>query len=100
MDSKVIKSRDYAIEKQIKDSYTDRISLAICRETFHAKEKGLTDEDVLLVRDFLYSLAVVDYSCHERKAKQEAKVIKLNTTDYDNAKESNFILPSKHRRAS
>lgn len=91
---------DYANEKRIKDNYTDRISLAQCREILNAKEYGYTDEEVLLIRDFLYSLAVVDFDNHERKAKQEANIIKI-PIDYDNdAKKSYSLLPGKYRRTS
>jgi hypothetical protein len=90
---------DYATEKQIKDNYTDRIPFAVCKKILNAEEYGYSDKDVLIIRDFLYSLAVVDFSYHERKANRETKIIEFNPVTNDNAKKSYPLLPSKHRRA-
>jgi len=91
---------DYIAEKHIKDPYTDRISLAECKKILNADEYGYTDKEVLIIRDFLYSLAVVDYNYHEQKAKQKTKIIKLNIIDNDNTKKSHSLLQSEYRRAS
>jgi hypothetical protein len=97
---KQLQMSEYAIEKQIKDNYTDRISLAECKKILDVIEYGYSDEEVLIVRDFLYSLAVVDYNYHERSAKRETQIIELKPKGNDDTKESHSLLPSEYRRAS
>lgn len=89
---------EYARERQIKDNYTDRLSLAQCREILHAEEMGYSDQEVLLIRDFLYSLAVVDYNYHERQAKRKADIIKLSTDEHHNATKGDPVFSRKYRR--
>lgn len=88
---------EYAKEKQIKDNYTDRLSLAQCREILHAEEMGYSDEEVLKIRDFLYSLAVVDYNYHEKQAKKNVNQKLLSDEDND-AKKGNIVFPRQYRR--
>ncbi len=88
---------EYAKEKQIKDNYTDRLSLAQCREILHAEEMGYSDEEVLKIRDFLYSLAVVDYNYHEKQAKEKVNQKLPSDEDYD-AKKGSIVFPRQYRR--
>ena len=48
------------------DKYSDRISLKKCREILRADELAYSDEDVLLIRDFLYPLAQVDFEINQK----------------------------------
>ncbi len=87
------------LELPVKDIYSDRIPIAKCRQILNAYGNSYTDEQVLLIRDFLYSLAVVDYYVNE-KMFQEELLKEQKTKDHDGSKEGNFIFPSEYRRAS
>lgn len=58
------------LELPVKDIYTDRIPVAKCKKILNADGHNYTDEQALLIRDFLYSLAVVDYYVNEKMAKE------------------------------
>ena len=87
------------LELPVKDIYSDRIPIAKCKRILNADGQNYTDEQVLLIRDFLYSLAVVDYYVNE-KMFQEGQLIEQKTNNYDDSQESNHIFPSEYRRAS
>ena len=87
------------LELPVKDIYSDRIPIAKCKKILNVDGFNYTDEEVLLIRDFLYSLAVVDYYVNE-KMSQEEKLKEQKNNDYDDSQESNYIFPSEYRRAS
>lgn len=87
------------LELPVKDIYSDRIPIAKCKKILNADGQNYTDEQVLLIRDFLYSLAVVDYYVNE-KMFQDEQLKEQKTNDYDGSKEGNYIFPSEYRRAS
>ncbi len=59
------------LELPVKDIYTDRIPVAKCKKILNADGHHYTDEQALLIRDFLYSLAVVDYYVNEKMARED-----------------------------
>ena len=87
------------LELPVKDIYSDRIPIAKCKKILNVDGFNYTDEEVLLIRDFLYSLAVVDYYVNE-KMSQEEKLKEQKNNDYDDSQESNYIFPREYRRAS
>ena len=88
------------LELPVKDIYEDRIPVAKCKKILNGDGHTYTDEEALLIRNFLYSLAVVDYYVNEQRAKKEAELNELKTTNYDDTEEGYSILPSEYRRAS
>jgi hypothetical protein len=88
------------LELPVKDIYEDRIPISKCKKILNNDGHAYTDEETLLIRDFLYSLAIVDYYVNEQRIKKEAELNELKTIDYDEPKESNTIFPSEYRRAS
>ncbi len=86
------------LELPVKDIYGDRIPIAKCKKILNADGQNYTDEQVLLIRDFLYSLAVVDYYVNEKMF--QGQLIEQKTNNYDDSQESNYIFPSEYRRAS
>lgn len=59
------------LELPVKDIYNDRISVGKCKKILNVDGQNYTDEQVLLIRDFLYSLAVVDYYINEKTTVEE-----------------------------
>lgn len=55
----------------VSDNYTDRISLAKCKEMMNAQKHGWTDQQVLSIRNFLYKLAAIDYKITMRSFQSE-----------------------------
>jgi hypothetical protein len=86
------------LELPVKDIYSDRIPIAKCKKILNADGHTYTDEQVLLIRDFLYSLAVVDYYVNEKMFQEQLNEQK--TKEYDDSEKGNIILPSEYRRAS
>jgi hypothetical protein len=52
-------------ENGIRDSYPERLSITACREIL--PDKTLTDQQVLSIRDFLYTMAGIEYSQYHRR---------------------------------
>ncbi len=90
----------YAEEKQINDKYSDRISLAECQQVLHAGLYGYSEEEVLLIRDFLYALGVVDLANHHKQARAETRIIEFKPTENEKPEKCYPLHPCKHRRAS
>jgi hypothetical protein len=84
-----------------KEKFTSRTSLAKCREILEADKLGYTDEEVIMIRDFVHCLAkmIHDYYLRCVNSKQDGKVININTFDHDK-KESDYLCTGEHRRAS
>jgi hypothetical protein len=74
------------------------ISIEKCRNVM--KENGIeyTDEELLILRDFLYRLLEISSSNWERIKEKEAKIFEINQLDHE--KKSIPLCESKHRRAS
>ena len=80
-----------------KSESINRKSLEECRRILHADEAGYNDEEVLAIRDFLISIVELDYKQFQKLNEQKTPIINLNS---ENDAHSNFIHPSKYRRAS
>lgn len=74
------------------------VSIEQCREVMKANGIEYTDEELLLVREFLYRLADISGSHYQRRKEQElkAKIIKLNNED--NGQTSIPLYPCEYRR--
>ena len=51
----------YKVNNNREGKYADRKSLEKCRTVLHAGEESYTDEEVLLIRNFLIIIAELDY---------------------------------------
>ncbi len=45
----------------------DKVSIAACRKILKIKTKEYTDEQVRMIRDFFYRLAVITYEEYEKR---------------------------------
>lgn len=54
-------SRTEQGKNEIEDLHKDRMSLSECKQLMKSKKNVLTDEQILMFRDFLYVLAEIDY---------------------------------------
>ncbi len=52
------------------DKYPDRIPLEKCKRILNADGHNYSDEEVLLIRDFLYPLAQVDFEMNQKWFKE------------------------------
>ena len=82
-----------------KNKYSEQVSLEECRKLFNVKENGYTDEELIMMRDFLYVFSRMYYDFYIRTFRDELKVIQLNSSKHDTEK-SNSICTSEYRRAS
>ncbi|MBS1586532.1 MAG: hypothetical protein JSS82_13405 [Bacteroidetes bacterium] len=60
------------LELPVKDIYDDRIPVTKCKKILNADGHNYTDEQALLIRDFLYSLAIVDFYVNEKMARENS----------------------------
>jgi hypothetical protein len=74
------------------------ISIEKCREVMKKNGIEYTDEELLILRDFLYRLLEISNSHWERIKEKEAKIFEINQPDHE--KKSIPLCASKHRRAS
>lgn len=81
-----------------KDKHTGRISLETCKRVLKAEDNHYSDEEVLMIRDFIYSMASIDYNYFYPEMKTKSTVISLNNTDHDHQTESHTLYPGKHGR--
>jgi len=87
----------YKTNDEPKDKYTDRKPLQECRRILHADEEGYTDEEVLLIRDFLITIIELDYSQFQKRKEKKSLIVQLKS---ESDAQSNNIHPGEHRRAS
>lgn len=57
-------------------SEQQRISLEKCKQILDALKNGLTDEQVLQIRGFLYKVAAIDYRCYMENLAQKLLLVK------------------------
>lgn len=84
-----------------KEKFTSRTPLAKSRELLEADELGYTDEEVIIIRDFVHCLAKVihDYYMRCAKGQHQSKIININTSENATEK-SDHLCESEYRRAS
>jgi hypothetical protein len=81
----------------------ERLPLAKCREILNSDEQKYTDEEVLIIRDYLYQLAVIaseqldieeqekDKLELEQQNEQQAKIISLNEYKNNTNEKSDYL---------
>ena len=82
-----------------KEKFTGRTSLAKCRELLEADELGYTDEEVIIIRDFVHCLAKMIHDYYMRCIKGHHQSKFINTLRNDTEK-SDHLCESEYRRAS
>ena len=93
-----MKAKILSIQKS-KDVPIEGVTVEQCRQLFKAAEHGYSDEELILMRDFLFKLAKIYYEFYRTTWMQKAKVISLTNQPYGTEK-SHHICAGKHRRAS
>jgi len=77
----------------------EKISVAKCRSVLKQTGVGLSDEQIIAIRNYLYDLAQIDYDIFMSMEKNEEaqseefgtlKPINLNTNENDKAESSDF----------
>jgi hypothetical protein len=76
----------------------ERLDVATCRKVLNQNGNDYPDEEIIMIRDYLYQLAEIE--CRHFKDWQErekVKVININHTDYETT-ESYPLYQGKYRR--
>ena len=79
---------------------TDRLDLATCKEILNANGNNYTDEEILLIRDYLYQLAEIQCRHFKQWQAEESKnVVPINRNININETEEGIPLyPGEYRR--
>ena len=77
----------------------ERISVAECREILNREGIVYTDEEIIVVRDFIHQLAEINYLYYLgwKQHQNETKVIDINTTN-EHETQSHTLHPGEYRR--
>lgn len=70
-----------------------------CRKILGANEVEYTDEQIILMRDYLFILARIYFDYYQRTYKEQLKVIHLNKI-YNGTEDSDNLCSGEYRRAS
>ncbi len=73
---------------------TERLALVKCKEILNIGEQQYSDEEVLIIRDYLYQLAAIaseQLDIDELQNEQQAKVISLNVYKNNNNEKSDYL---------
>lgn len=73
----------------------EKLSLEHCRKVLNRDGLNYTDEEVILVRDYLYAMAEIDYLYFTEEILKKENLIQNN-----NEEGSDSLHPSEYRRAS
>ena len=74
------------------------LSLQECKAILNQDRLEYTDEEILIIRDFMYQMAEMTIRHYHDHRISQSKVIAINEIK-DDKKKSIPIRPSKHRRA-
>ncbi|MBL7682917.1 MAG: hypothetical protein JNK00_06115 [Flavipsychrobacter sp.] len=83
---------------ELKSKYEGRLELEHCKRILDAESEGYSDEQVVLIMDFLYSIASLEYDLFKRK-NAVSNIIDLTEKLQENA-QSNTLHSGEYRRAS
>lgn len=67
-----------------------KLPLAKCAAILNSYGIKYSDEEVVLIRDFMYQLAAICYEQQMSNHSKESKIIPLNNQQYDNS-QSNYL---------
>ncbi|MDZ4792831.1 MAG: hypothetical protein SGI83_01000 [Bacteroidota bacterium] len=76
-----------------------KVSIEQCREIMNRDGLKYTDEELHVIRDFMYLIADITRSHYER-IQEKNKIIDINENNCDHETKSLFIRPGQYRRAS
>lgn len=96
MSTRVIKLKQQTPQKE-KELFTGKLSLEKTREIWNDEERIYTDDELIRIRDWMYTMAASIIRT-ARKSRNITTVIPINDQS-DEAAQSNSIHPGKHRRA-
>ncbi len=72
------------------DEGKEKLSVAQCRSILQQQAKGLSDEDIVKIRDFLYRLAAVGWEEYQYR-QQQTKIIHLEQHNTDEHEKSHYL---------
>lgn len=76
-----------------------KVSIEKCREIMSQDGLEYTDEELLVIRDFMYLIADITRSHYER-VQEQSKIIDINENNSDHETKSISIRQGEYRRAS
>lgn len=82
-----------------KEVSPEQLTVEQCRKLFKTEEYTYSDEELILMRNFLFKLSKIYYELYMTSLRHKAKVVPLNKTT-NGTEKSNHIRPGEHRRAS
>lgn len=68
----------------------EKLSLAHCKNILNRNGKNYTDAEVILIRDFLYAMATIDYLFF---TEQYLKKKSIDQKQHDHEEDSDFLHP-------
>ncbi len=80
--------------KNGKVTVSAKLPLKHCKKILNSNGRNYTDEQIILIRDFLYAMATLDYLYFTEHLKADT------LTKPENEKESDTLHQSEYRRAS
>lgn len=98
MRKKVIPLTSYESANK-EEEYSNRIPIERMRAIWNDKTETYTDEQLLRMRDWLYTVAEVVIQVVGQNKHHHSQTIALNHTPNE-AEESHHLHPGQHRRAS
>lgn len=76
----------------------EKLSLGFCKKILNQNGNEYSDEEILLIRDYLYQLAEIEArNFNQWRTEQVAKIVKLNSDNHETA--TGYSLhPCEYRR--
>jgi hypothetical protein len=72
------------------DEGKEKLSAVKCRAILQKQAKGLSDEDIIKIRDFLYRLAAIGWEEYQYR-QQQAKIVHLAQHKTDKHEKSHYL---------
>ena len=92
-----LKKTDSTIDK-IEDPFPNKMSLDELRKIWNDEDCLYTDDELMRIREWLYTTATIIIAVSERIEKQQAPVISLQSEKHENTK-SYSLHSGEYRRA-
>lgn len=74
----------------------EKLSLHECKKILNRKGHNYTDEEIILIRDFVYAMATIDYLFFTEQCLLQQQILIQNNDEQN----SNPLHQSEYRRAS